>query len=71
MEKLTINVPNSKSSLVKQLLNSLGVIIQKEEKASTSAYKKKLIKVSTWSDDDVATLELGKRAFEGLKPQQW
>ncbi|MEC3881910.1 hypothetical protein [Parapedobacter sp. 10938] len=62
MEKLTINVPNSKSSLVKQLLNSLGVIIQKEEKASASAYKKKLIKVSTWSDDDVATLELGKRA---------
>ena len=57
MEKLTINVPNSKSSLVKQLLKSLGVIIQKEEKAGASAYKKKLIKVSTWSDDDVATLE--------------
>ncbi len=71
MERLTINVPKSKSLLVKQLLNSLGVIIQKEEIAGSSAYKKKLTKVSTWSDDDIATLESGKDAFEGLKPQQW
>jgi hypothetical protein len=71
MEKLIINIPEKKSTLVKQILRGLGVTIQQETRTSSSAYKKKLAKVSTWSDDDLKFFEESKKAFENLKPQQW
>ncbi|RQP14150.1 MAG: hypothetical protein EAS52_18055 [Parapedobacter sp.] len=72
MERLVINIPEGKSALVKQILDALGVVIQ-PIKSNTKAtqYKKKLAKVSTWSDDDIKAIEVGTKAFEGLKPQQW
>jgi hypothetical protein len=71
MEKLVINIPEKKSTLVKQILKGLGVIIQQETHPNTSAYKQKITKISTWSDDDLKVFEENKKAFENLKPQQW
>jgi hypothetical protein len=53
MEKLTINIPDKKSSLVKQVLIALGVTIQQDSPTNPSVYKKKLAKISIWSDEDL------------------
>ena len=71
MEKLTINIPDTKSSLVKQILKELGVIIQSEKHINISDYRKKLANISVWSDDDLKIFEESSKAFENLKPQQW
>jgi hypothetical protein len=71
MEKLTINIPDKKSSLVKQILLGLGVTIQHDTHTDPSAYKEKLAKISIWSEDDLRFLKEGENAFENLKPQQW
>ena len=71
MQKLTINIPNSKSDLVKRILKGLGIDIQNESKISSSDYRAKLKKISTWSEEELQNFEEGKKAFETLKPQQW
>lgn len=71
MERLTINIPETKSSLVKQILKELGVVIQSEKKADVSKFRKKLANISVWSDDDLKVFDESKNAFESLKPQQW
>ena len=71
METLIINIPEKKSTLVKQILKGLGVTIQQTGKTNVSAYKEKLANVSTWTDDDLKVFEESKKAFENLKPQQW
>ncbi|WP_432713788.1 hypothetical protein [Pedobacter sp.] len=71
MERLIINIPETKSSLVKQILKELGVVIQPEKKANTSDFREKLANVSVWSDDDLKVFEESKMAFENLKAQQW
>lgn len=77
MEKLVINIPESKSTLVKQILKGLGVTIQQESQSHPSAYKQKLTEVTTWSDEDATCIAnelpiatLNKKHFkriEGLK----
>ncbi|HEY4327173.1 MAG TPA: hypothetical protein VGN20_24510 [Mucilaginibacter sp.] len=71
MEKLTINIPDEKSTLVKQILTDLGVTIQSESSAKPSDYKKKLASVSTWTEDDLKVFDESKKAFENLRPEQW
>jgi uncharacterized phage protein gp47/JayE len=71
VERLIINIPEDKSSLVKQILKELGVIIQPEKKVHLSDIRKKLANVSVWTDEDVKIFEDSKTAFENLKPQQW
>ncbi len=71
MERLIINIPEKKSTLVKQLLKLLGVTIQPAGKSIPSTYKQNLTKVSIWSDEDLIIFEESKKAFENLKPQQW
>lgn len=71
MERLVINIPNSKSTLVKQILEGLGVTFQQESKPNSSIYKNKLTKVTIWSDEDVNMLEESKKAFGDIRPQQW
>ncbi|WP_183891064.1 hypothetical protein [Pedobacter cryoconitis] len=71
MERLTINIPETKSSLVKQILKELGVVIQPEKQANISDFRKKLANVSVWSDADLKVFEESKTAFENLKPQRW
>jgi hypothetical protein len=60
MERLTINIPDKKSALVKQILKGLGVTIQEEHPVG-SAYKDKIVK----SFDDA------QKAFGSLKSAQW
>lgn len=72
MEKLTINIPETKSALVKQLLKELGVVIQTPgKKGKVSDVKRKLAHVSVWSDEDLQIFEESKKSFESLKPLQW
>lgn len=71
MEKLTINIPNNKSDLVKQILKELGVTIENATKPDSTSYKEKLTKVSNWSEDDVKVFEKAKSAFDNLKTQEW
>jgi hypothetical protein len=71
METLIINIPDKKSTLVKQILKGLGVTIQESGQAKEFAYRRKLLKVSTWSEGDLNSFEDGKKAFENLSPQQW
>jgi len=68
METLIINIPEKKSTLVKQILKGLGVTIQQTDKTSISGYKQKLANVSVWTDDDLKVFDESKKAFESLKP---
>ena len=71
METLIINIPDKKSTLVKQILKGLGVTIQENNQAKESAYRKKLLKVSTWGTEDLKNFEDSRKSFENLSPQQW
>ncbi|MGN7205871.1 hypothetical protein ACTHQF_16485 [Pedobacter sp. SAFR-022] len=71
MERLTIEIPESKSALVKQILEALGVVIKAKKQANTGDFRKKLADVTVWSEDDLKVFEESKIAFERLKPQQW
>lgn len=72
MEKLTINIPETKSVLVKQLLKELGVVFQSSgKKKDVSEIRSKLANVSIWSDKDLQVLEDSKQAFDNLTPPQW
>lgn len=72
MEKLTINIPETKSALVKQLLKELGVVFQtSEKKENVSEIRSKLANTSVWSEKDLQVFEDSKHAFDSLKPTQW
>lgn len=71
MERLVINVPEEKSKLVKQILKELGVIIQTGNNSNILDYKRKLTKVSIWSNEDFLAVKEGRESFEKLKPQKW
>lgn len=70
MVRLVIDIPEAKSTLVKQILKELGVTIQQENKPQPSAYKKKIIQVSTWTEKDLQAFDEGKNAFENFTPNQ-
>lgn len=70
MEKLIINVPEEKSTLVKELLKELGVTIQ-QEKMDMEAYRKDLAKVSTWSEEDLKVFEENTKSFNSINPPKW
>ena len=44
---------------------------QKEEKKTMSLYQKKILKVSQWSDEDIAILNESKASFNQLNIQSW
>jgi len=69
MERLVIDIPNGKSTLVKQILRGLDVTIQQEIKSQPSAYKKKISQVSTWTEEDLKAFDESKNAFENLLPR--
>ncbi|NGM66837.1 hypothetical protein [Sphingobacterium sp. SGR-19] len=72
MEKLTINIPETKSALVKQLLKELGVVFQSaSKKESVSDVRAKLANISVWSDKDLEVFEENKQVFDKLTPPQW
>ncbi len=67
MEKLIINVPQEKSQLVKALLKELGVTIE-QENFDKEAYRKKILEVGVWSDEDLKPIEEAMTHFNSLKP---
>ena len=69
MERLVIDIPEDKSTLVKQILSGLGVTIQQDN--HLSQYKQKLASVSTWTDEDLKVFEESKKALNNFKPEQW
>lgn len=71
MEKLTISIPDQKSDLVKQILKGMGVLIQGAATTTSSSYREKLKKVSTWNEKDLETLEHAKTAFSNFKAEEW
>lgn len=72
MEKLTINIPEAKSALVKQLLKELGVVFQSPgKKEDVLDVRSKLANVSVWTDKDLQVFEDSKHAFDNLTPSQW
>ena len=71
MEKLVINIPDTKSNIVKQILHSLGVDIQGLKPAIKGDYKQKLIKVSTWSDEDLKPIEDSRKQFGNFNAEEW
>lgn len=71
METLIINIPDKKSTLVRQILKGLGVTIQENSQTKESVYRKKLLKVSTWEEEDLKNFEDSRKSFEDLRPQQW
>lgn len=70
METLTINIPDKKITLVKQILRGLGVTILEKHHANSS-YKDKILKVSTWTEEDLKSIDNAKNSFGGLKSEQW
>lgn len=71
MERLTISIPDKKSALVKQILKGMGVIIQNANTTTSSPYKEKLVKVSTWEEKDVEYLNDNNNAFSNFKVEEW
>ena len=72
METLTINIPEDKSNLVKQILKELGVTIKGTNSTTETAhYKQKISTVTTWKEEDMEALKTGSKSFEDLKPEQW
>lgn len=70
MEKLIINVPESKSALIKAVLKELGVTIE-QEKMDKEAHLKEIANMPIWSDEDLKPMEDAREAFNSLKPAQW
>ncbi len=68
MERLTIDIPESKSVEIKQFLKGMGVIVQNEKHFDTNAYRKKLINVGEWSEEDLKAMEDSKSVVKPTPP---
>lgn len=66
MERLTINVPEDKSLLVKQILNELGVITLSEKKVNKSDLRKQLANISVWPDDNLKVFAKNRNSFRNF-----
>jgi hypothetical protein len=71
MEKLVINIPDGKSGIVKQVLQGLGVYPSGHKAPVKGEYKKRLLHISTWSDEELKTIEDGGKSFNDLKAEEW
>jgi hypothetical protein len=71
MEKLVINIPDGKSNIVKQVLHGLGVYTIGDDAPVKGDYKKRLLQVSVWSDEDIKTIKYSGRSFSDLKADEW
>jgi hypothetical protein len=71
MERLVINIPDAKSNIVKQVLHSLGVAVPGHDIPVKGNYRKRLLKVSAWSDEDLKPVENSGKSFNDLKAEEW
>ena len=66
-----INIPEGKSSIVKQILHGLGVYPNGQDAPMKGDYKKRLLQISTWSEEDIKTIEGSGKSFTDLKAEEW
>ena len=71
MEKLVINVPDSKSNIVKQVLHSLGVTVPGHNAPLKGDYKKRLLNIATWAEEDLKPIVNAGKNFGDLKAEEW
>ena len=71
MEQLTINIPESKSAEIKAFLKSMGVLVDGPKLLNMDAYRQKIAKIGTWSDDDLKVFDENRKALDSFKPQEW
>ncbi len=71
MERLVINIPDKKSTLVKQVLHGLGVSVDGYTATNNADYKQKLEQVSVWSEEDIKYIEEAKQAFANWNIEEW
>lgn len=55
---------------MKTLLTELGVTFQKEVQ-SEKIRKEKLLKISVWSEEEIAEIEKAGKGFNDIKPATW
>jgi hypothetical protein len=71
MEKLVIDIPDKRSSIVKQILQGLGVTIHGVALPVKGNYRQKLLNISAWTEDDLKVFEENKQGFNDLKAEEW
>jgi len=71
MEQLTINIPESKSAEIKGFLKSMGVVVDSPKLLNMDAYREKIAKIGTWTDDDLKVFDENRKALDNFKPQEW
>lgn len=71
MERLTINIPDSKSAEIKGFLKSMGVLADEPKLLDMDAYRAKIAKIGAWSDDDLKVFEENRHAFDNFRPLEW
>jgi len=71
MEKLIINIPESKSIEISSFLKSMGVIIDNLKPFNMDDYRSKIIKIGSWSEDDLKAFEESRKSSNDFKPGEW
>ena len=71
MERLTINIPESKSAEIRGFLKSMGVVVDGPKVLDMDAYRTKIARIGYWSDDDLKVFAENRKAFDQFKPQEW
>jgi hypothetical protein len=66
MERLTINIPESKSAEIKSFLKSMGVAVDGLKVLDMGAYREKIANIGIWSDDDLKVFEESRKASIAL-----
>ena len=71
MEKLVITIPDAKSTIVKQVLHSMGVLLPGQVSPKKGDYRNRLLNVSVWSEEDLKPVSDSGQSFNGLKAEEW
>ena len=71
METLVITIPDAKSTIVKKVLHSMGVLLPGQVSPEKGDYKKRLLNVSVWSEEDLKTVADSGHSFNDLKAEEW
>ncbi len=71
MERLTINIPESKSAEIRRFLKTMGVEVDSPKVLNQDAYRAKIAKIGNWSEDDLKVFAENRKTFDQFKPQEW
>lgn len=63
MERLVINIPETKSNMVKKVLHSLGVSITGVETPKKGNLRQKLLNGPTWTEEELKLIEEARKSF--------